>query len=376
MSSIIYKNEQTKRRFYEYLKNSRQFSDKTVDCYEGAIWLWEDFTHHADFADCNSATVGAFKDFLKNKKKTHSEETVGLSYCYDMLRFLKLFFEWLSQQKGYKLKINQEIIDGFNLTKKENRIATQPKEVQCPEPEDVKKVLESIKSETEVELRDRALISLTFLTGARIEAIMTLPMQSFDRENTVLYQDPGAMKVSTKFSKRIVTALIPLSYKEPLTYFLQWFDYLKDQKGFGATDPIFPASKVENGTENISYQPASEVDIKFWRSSSSPREVFKKRFEEAGVPYFHPHTFRHLLVKTISKLPLTEEQKKAISQNFGHEDVGTTFGSYGYGKISEARQIELVKNLNFEDKNEGDKYSNNLEEIKVLLKKVIENKDH
>ena len=47
------------------------------------------------------------------------------------------------------------------------------------------------------------------------------------------------------------------------------------------------------------------------------------------------------------KANLTEEQKKAVSQNLGHEDVGTTFGSYGYGKIAEDRQADIIKGIRF-----------------------------
>jgi hypothetical protein len=32
----------------------------------------------------------------------------------------------------------------------------------------------------------------------------------------------------------------------------------------------------------------------------------------------------------------------------GHENTGTTFGSYGYGKIEEGRQIEIIRNIDFE----------------------------
>src|SRR3989344_8488958 len=112
MTSIAYKNELIKRRFYEYLENSSKgFSKETIECYEKAIWQWEDFIRKADFADFNKTTVGLFKDFLRTKKKANSKENISLSYCYDILRYLKLFFGWLSKQAGYKLKIDQTAIE-------------------------------------------------------------------------------------------------------------------------------------------------------------------------------------------------------------------------------------------------------------------------
>ncbi len=371
MASIAYNNELIKRKFYEYLKNAKGFSEETIECYERAIWLWEDFSHKADLANFNKTTVGLFKDWLKNKKKTRSQEGISLSYCYDILRYLKFFFEWLSKQASYKSRINQTAIDYFNLTRKEVREATQPKSIQCPTLEEIKKVIENIGGKSEIEMRDKALISLILLTGARISAIISLPMRSFDKEKLTIDQDPK-LGVATKFSKRIVSALITFSYKEPLNYFLEWFDYLERQKEFKPNDPIFPATKIENGKENLSYYNTGEVEPIFWKSSSSSRKIFEKRFKQAGVKYYHPHTLRHLLVKEIAKLPLTEEQKKAFSQNLGHEHIGTTFGSYGYGKIDENRQIEIIRDIDFEGKRQEVKQFVDIETARQLLKEAKE----
>ena len=370
MQSVKYKNELVKRSFYKYLEHSKQFSVATVSCYEGAIWLWEDFTNKADFGSFNKTKAEEFKDWLKNKKKMSSQEKVSLSYCYDSLRHLKAFFDWLSKQPNYKSKINQTAIDYLNLTRGEVRIATQPKGRLSPALEEVKAVIEGIKGTSEIEMRDKALISLMLLTGARISAIASLPMRSFDRSSLIIDQDPK-LGVKTKNSKRIITVFIPHSYREAQGYFLKWYDYLQDSKLFQPNDPIFPATKVENGKENLGYYSNEEVEVIFWKSSTSPRKVFEKRFKQAGVKYYHPHTFRHLLVKEISKLPLTEEQKKAFSQNLGHADVGTTFGSYGYGDISEDRQVELIKNIDFDGKQDGTKYTLlSREDLKVLAKEL------
>ena len=367
MTTIIYKNEQLKRKFYEWLGASKGFSSETIKCYEKAIWLWEDFTNRADFALFNMTQAKDFKEWLKNKKKINSEENISISYCYDNLRHLKVFFDWLSKQMGYKSKISQTAIEYLNLTRKEVREATQSKSVEYPTLEEIKTVIESLKGKTEIEMRDRALFSLAFLTGARISAIRTLPIKSFDKKDLILYQDP-ALGVQTKFSKKIVSVLIPFGYKETLDYFIEWFDYLEKQKKFKPNDPIFPATKIENGKENISYYNTGEVENKFLKGSGSLRKIFEKRFKNVKIKYYHPHTFRHFWVKEISKLPLTEEEKKSISQNLGHENVGTTFGSYGYNKIEEKRQIEVMRSIDFEGRKREVKVVMSLEEVRKLLK--------
>src|SRR3989344_3943548 len=355
MTLTLHKNEVIKRRFFDYLESSKGFSKKSVECYEKAVWLWEDFSGKTDFGNFNQTMAKGFRDWLRSKKKAGSEnESIGLSYCYDILRHIKFFFGWLSRQSGYKSKINETAIDYLSLSKEEVRMATQPKSVLSPSLEEIRAVIENIKCNSEVENRDRALISLALLTGARISAIVTLRMRCFDKNNMVIDQDPK-LGVNTKFRKRIITPLFPVSYKEPRQYFIDWFDYLKNQKGFKPDDPIFPATKIENGKENISYYSSGEIEPVFWKSNSPARKIFEKRYKQADVKYYHPHTLRHRLVKELSKLPLTEEQKKAISQSLGHENIGTTFGSYGYGQIDENRQVEIIKDIYFSG-NKSTKY--------------------
>ncbi len=374
MTSPIYKNELLKRRFYEWLKQSKGFEDNTIQCYEKAIWLWEDFSNKADFANFNKTMAGSFKDWLKNRNKANSQDKISISYCYDNLRHLKDFFMWLSEQPNYKRKINKTAIEYLNLLKKEVREAKETKSVKYPTLEMIKMVIENLKGKTEIEMRDRALFALAFLTGARITAIRTLPMGSFDKKELIISQDP-ALKVETKFSKKITSVLVPFGYKESIDYFIEWFDYLEKEKEFKPDDPIFPATKIENGKDNICYYNTGEVEARFFKDSGSLRKIFEKRFKQVGAKYYHPHTFRHSWVKEMSKLPLTEEEKKAISQNLGHEDVATTFGSYGYGKIEENKQIELMRSIDFEGRKKEVKISLSEEELKRLAKYIKENND-
>ncbi len=365
-----YKTEQLKRKFYEYLKAVKQFTPKTINRYENAIWLWEDFTEK-DFNSFSETMAVDFTEWLKNKRKVNSQEKISLTYVYHILRYLKLFFEWLSFQKGYR-KINPKAIEYLQLTKKEAREAIEPKKVETPSLDELKKVIETIKGDTEIEMRDKALLSLALISGARIEAIMTLPMKSFNRTEIVLHQEPH-LGVHTKNSTPIITALIPFFYKEALDYFLNWYDYLLNEKKFKPENPIFPMTKVENGKNNVSYYNTGKVEPVFMKSQTSIRKIFEKRFNNAGVAYYHPHVFRHFLVKEISKHPFTEEQKKAFSQNFGHANTGTTFGNKGYGRIDSDRQIEVIKSFDFEGKKVEAKYMFSKEELAEFVKDAIKN---
>ena len=340
------KNEMVKRKFFRYLKDAEGFSEESIYAFEKAILNWEDFTKKDDFANFTKNKVIGFKEWLKNRKKGKTEEKISLSYSYDVLRRLKTFFEWLSKQAGYKSSINSSIINYLRLSKNETREAIQSRKRNIPSVDEVKRVIESIGDNNEIDKRDRALISLFYLSGMRISALMSLPIKSFDKSKLIIDQDP-AFGVQTKFHKRITTALIPLSYSEPLDYFVSWYDYLIKKRDFKPSDPIFPATKKEQGVENVNYYSTCEVEPVFWKSNTAIRKIFEKRFIEAGIPYYKPHSLRHLMVKEFAKTRLTEEEKKAISQNLGHANVATTFGSYGYHHIDEDKQVEIINGIKF-----------------------------
>src|SRR5262249_51360948 len=70
---------------------------------------------------------------------------------------------------------------------------------------------------------------------------------------------------------------------------------------------------------------------------------FKEAFEQAGLPYFNPHSFRKTLALLGQRLCRTPEDFKAWSQNLGHEEVLTTFASYG--EVAASRQAAIIRGL-------------------------------
>jgi integrase/recombinase XerD len=62
------------------------------------------------------------------------------------------------------------------------------------------------------------------------------------------------------------------------------------------------------------------------------RTIFKDAFKTANLPYFNPHSFRKTLVRLGQTLCQSPEEFKAWSQNLSHEEVLTTFYSYGEDK--------------------------------------------
>jgi integrase len=88
---------------------------------------------------------------------------------------------------------------------------------------------------------------------------------------------------------------------------------------------------------------ASGLDRKHWSSAGPIRAIFKGAFAAAGLPYFNPHSFRKTLALLGGHICKSPEEYKAWSQNLGHENVLTTFSSYG--DVARHRQAEIIRAL-------------------------------
>lgn len=196
----------------------------------------------------------------------------------------------------------------------------------------------------------------------RDKAIITLPIVCFDKDKMLVNQDPK-LGVETKFSKTIPSYLFRFD-ETMIKYFLDWYEYLRTEKVFGNTDPIFPRNKIENAENSLSFI-SKDVEPKFWQSATSIRDIFKQRLEHAGVKYFSPHTFRHLAILTALAKCKNGQEIKAISQNFGHENVSTTLTTYG--TLNQTQMYDTITGMCFsESSSDSDALA---QQIQELLKK-------
>ncbi len=354
------KNERIKRAFFRYLKHAKKRCDATVSAVEKAVLLYQDFSRNEDLGLYNPDRAIEFKAWL-SKREFRGKPISGITYC-TYLKNLRVFFEWLAWQPGYKSRINPTIVDYLSVTEKEDRMAAQRVQRNFPPLDYVVNLAESIQPVTEIDLRDRALISFTLLSGMRDHAVSTLPIGCFD-ENTLLITQNPVLGVATKFSKYIPTNILPF-HKGLLGYVLEWVKHLKG-KGFGSADPMFPRSKNAQGPDGISFETSTEVERAFWRNTSPMRKIFKRRACAAGLHYFPPHTFRHLAFDLAFKSCKNGEEIKAISQNFGHEHVATSLSAYA--NFPPDRLASIIQGLNFTPGHEGE----NVDKIEKLKKLVL-----
>lgn len=363
--TAIYENEVAKRTFFEHLKGAQGFSRSSIRTHAEAINQWEVFTKHEDFSEYDKSKAVAFTEWLANRPAKTKSGTISLVTQYNYLRRIKKFFTWLCEQPGYKSKIVKNEVEYLRLSKADAQIARSGTTKRMPTFDEVKKIISGITGTSEIDMRDRSLISFALITGARISAIVSLKMKSFDKELKQIDQNPGD-RVKTKNSKRILTTFFPIGWDDPEKYFMEWYEYL-ESKDFQADDPIFPITAGSFVNSEHSYSKET-IGQDAWSGTGAARKIFEKRCKNVGLPYFHPHSFRHLVVNILSKKRLTEEEKRAISMNLGHENVGTTFGSYGYGSMSNESAVKIVQKLKDVQEGTSDNLMLSDQERAVLIK--------
>jgi integrase len=331
-------NERIKRQYFLFLKEAKRCSEPTVDASAKALDRFEAYTKHRDFKGFHVEQAIAFKKHLAGQKGQRSGKELSKATLYASLTQLKRFFQWLAGQPGYKSRLQYSEAEYFNLSDKDARIATARREQRAPTLEQIKHVINTMPTNTDIERRDRALIAFTLLTGARDGAIASMKLKHVDLVANCVNHD--AREVKTKFSKSFRTFFFPVG-DEIRWIVAEWMAHLREEELWGNDDPLFPATRIALGV-NRQFE-VSGLERDHWGSASPIRAIFREAFVSAGLPYFNPHSFRNTLVQLGQDVCKSPEQFKAWSQNLGHEKVLTTF--LNYGEVASERQREIMRGL-------------------------------
>lgn len=331
-------NERIKRRYLAYLREAKRYSESTVDAVAKALFRFEAYTKFRDFKAFHFEQAIAFKRHLAEQESDVTGEKLSKATLHSTLGHLKGFFQWLAGQPGYKSRLQYSDADYFNLSDKDTRVATARREKNFPTMEQVKHAIATMPNDSEIKRRNCALVAFTLLTGARNSAIASMKLKHIDLVAGSVYQD--AREVKTKFGKTFITFFFPVG-EEIRQIIADWVSYLRQVKLWGNDDPLFPATHMAlNAARQFE---ATGLKRENWSSAAPIRGIFREAFHIAGLPYFNPHSLRSTLVQLGETVCQTPEEFKAWSQNLGHEDVLTTF--YSYGEVGSRRQGEIIRDL-------------------------------
>lgn len=182
-------NERIKRRYLIYLKETRGFSEHSLDQVAKAVSRYESYTRFHDFRAFHIERVKGFKTFLLEQQAVRSKQRLSQATIYSTLNSLKGFFEWLAGQRGYRSHFQAGDCDYFNPAKSTASIAKAHRPSRAPTIQQIRHVLANMRSSTDLERRNRALIAFVLVTGARCNAVASMRIRHLDVSKRVLFQD-------------------------------------------------------------------------------------------------------------------------------------------------------------------------------------------
>lgn len=336
------KNLRIKRSHLLWLKDAKGLSDASVDKAAASISVYERFLNGKDFSAFHLERARAFKRFLSQQKSVRTGKNLSPTTVNGILRDVQAFFHWLADQVGYKSKVVRSDIAYLTPDRKSDQGKRGSLWKPHPSPEMARKALVMMPTETVIQRRDRAMMAFMFLTGAREGAVISTRLAHVDLQHSCVHFN--GLDVRTKNGKRFTTAFFPIGGAAEDTL-VAWIAELRADHFFGDTDPLFPKTKVGSGPDQRFA--VIGIDRDPWASASSAAKIFKRAFVVAGLPPFSPHRVRDMIAELAREHCRTPEDYKAWSQNLGHENVMTTFRSYG--SVAPGRQVELMARFREEE---------------------------
>ncbi|HRE33274.1 MAG TPA: hypothetical protein PLD88_14960, partial [Candidatus Berkiella sp.] len=109
-----------------------------------------------------------FKNYLDDKCNERTGEPISKSFYFHSLSHVREFFEWLiANEKDYK-KIKSRAVEYFHASRSDKNKAKATGYQEGHLLSDILATIRNMPNDTEVDLRNRAMVSLCLLTTPRI----------------------------------------------------------------------------------------------------------------------------------------------------------------------------------------------------------------
>ena len=263
----------------------------------------------------------AFPVYMLSSRLDGEEGRLSAVYIKKVLSTARLFFTWLSDNEaGYK-----HIKQAWIKTIKVKRLSDTPKNKESVTLEEVL-MIAGRPARSVWSRRARAGLVFLFLSGMRIGAFATLPIQAVDIPNRFVYQYPS-LGVKTKNRKAAKTFLLDIP--ELLKVVQEWDDEVRTI----LPDNGFWFAPLSNVTGLID---VGIVEVGKHRLHLARRN-FKTWLEQEGLPYHSPHKFRHGHIHYGLENSKNIADFKAVSMNAMHANMEITDQFYSVLRDDEVK---------------------------------------
>ncbi len=215
-------------------------------------------------------------------------------------------------------------------------------------------LLNNMPDRSRMDLRARAIFAIAFLGALRVNTLVSLRICHLNIERKCIVQD--ASVVRAKNGKSLIIAWFPTPEIFSKTI-IDWVRMLEDD-GFNERDALFPSSSWLNGNKKLRAE--NRPPIPPMSTGYAVTEAFSIACRNC-VSNFTPHSARHTLSAERDLLQLTQMQRRAFSENMGHEGEVTTIH---YGRLSDSERVEVIESIS---ENKGVSLETIPDEIKLEI---------
>ncbi len=270
--------------YRKYLKFEKNLTPNTIRSYQKDLIHLLEFYKEKMVSDTSQLSLGMFREYLKAlDSRNYSNRTIIRKYS----SFIN-YFRFLENNSLVDSQLNQAI----SVPKKRHRFYSYLSA------NEMEKLFETIKTEDDSGIRDRAIIELIYSTGARVSEIEGLKVRDIDLlKNEAMVTGKGR--------------------KQRIVYInneaLHWLDrYLKIRANFGCSG--------DRGYPRDEHLFLNRFGTRL--SARSIRSIVKKNIKKAGISKnVSTHSLRHSFA---THLLQEGAGIREIQELLGHENVSTT----------------------------------------------------
>ena len=320
---------------YRWQAYAGKFSGKTLDRHLTTIRQFEAFLGFKPFEQITLSDCHELRDQLKAALLPDASMPKSRSTVQHSVSHLKDFLGWLRKQEGYK-RLTADLPDALDLPRSAYAKDLRRDSKLYPSLEEADDLLRRMHAGTMQDLRKRAIFALAFLGALRADTLISLRLRDIDCSDRKITQD--ARVARTKNGESLVIAWFPIA-EAFSSAVVEWIDLMK-RGGFNSEDALFPNECVFSGRKKCRKYWGQRVPS--MTSTYAVSEAFRAACRNHHTIYT-PHAAKHTIAAERDRRTLTAEQRKAWSENMGHENEQITLSHYG--KLSADRHFDLMADI-------------------------------
>lgn len=269
------------KEYFSILRFEKNLSENTINSYESDLRKFFSFLEKENINDFNVVTSNVIAKYFEQQRKIGISSATAARY----MSSIKGFWKYLEDSNYVKKNPTEKL----SPVKKSRML---PSVLSF---EEIEKILQSVKTDDNFGIRDRAILELFYSSGLRVSELINLKISD-------LFFDDDVIRVFGKGSKE---RIVPVGNSA-----IYWItEYLRKVRPF-----------LEKKIKSQNYVFLNKRGTKLSRMWIW--KIFNFYAKESGIKKeIHPHTFRHSFATHLLE---RGADLRAVQEMLGHADISTT----------------------------------------------------